>query len=88
MHIVDTLETEPVRRQGAAQAPGRPRFARAITLAAKVDFDPYRSPDFGRLIEAWLPLTFAMNSLNRSMGQPDLYPFRMTPATIGKLPRA
>ena len=26
-----------------------------------------------------------MNSLNRSMGQPDLYPFVLSPAVIGKL---
>ncbi len=34
---------------------------------------------------AWLPLTFAVNSLNRSMGQPDLYPFVLGPTVIGKL---
>ena len=27
----------------------------------------------------------AVNSLNRSMGQPDLYPFALTPGTIEKL---
>ena len=34
---------------------------------------------------AWLPLTVAVNSLNRSMGQPDLYPFALTPVTVEKL---
>ena len=38
-----------------------------------------------RLIEAWLPMTVALNSLNRSMGQPDLYPFALTPPAIEKL---
>jgi len=28
-----------------------------------------------RIIDAWLPPTFAVNSLNRAMGNPDLYPF-------------
>ena len=37
------------------------------------------------LIEAWLPLTYAVNSLNRSMGQPDLYPFVLPPAAVDKL---
>ena len=37
------------------------------------------------LIDAWLPLTFAVNSLNRSMGQPDLYPFVLSPPAIDKL---
>ena len=38
-----------------------------------------------RLIEAWLPLTFAVNSINRSMGLPDLYPFVLAPTVIAKL---
>jgi hypothetical protein len=78
-HIVDTLET--------AAAFGmriRPRIAAGTELAASVDFDPYRST-IGRLIEAWLPLTFAFNSINRSMGLSDLYPFVLTPAIILKL---
>ena len=36
-------------------------------------------------MRAWLPLTFALNSLNRSMGMGDLYPFVLTPAIIDKL---
>jgi hypothetical protein len=31
------------------------------------------------------PLTFAVNSLNRSMGQPDLYPFVLSQGVIAKL---
>ena len=38
-----------------------------------------------RIIDAWLPLTFAVNSINRSMGQPDLYPFVLSPPVIWKL---
>ena len=34
---------------------------------------------------AWLPITFAVNSLNRTMGQPDLYPFIISPTTARKL---
>ena len=37
------------------------------------------------LTEAWLPLTVAVNSLNRSMGQPDLYPFVLSPPASEKL---
>ncbi|MGY2048961.1 zinc-binding metallopeptidase family protein [Methylobacterium sp. JK268] len=78
LHIVDTLETA-----GSFGLSMQPKLR--ADLAAAVDFDPHRAPDLGRLIEAWLPLTFAMNALNRSMGQLDLYPFRLTPAVIGKL---
>jgi hypothetical protein len=38
-----------------------------------------------RIIDAWLPITFAVNSINRSMGQPDLYPFILAPPAIWKL---
>jgi hypothetical protein len=37
------------------------------------------------LIEAWLPLTYALNAINRSMGREDLYPFTLAPAVIEKL---
>ncbi len=50
-----------------------------------IDFDPYDTADLDRLIEAWLPLTYAVNSLSSSMGQPALYPFTLTPAVIAKL---
>jgi hypothetical protein len=36
------------------------------------------------IIDAWLPLTFAVNSLNRAMGNQDLYPFVLSPTVIGK----
>jgi hypothetical protein len=38
-----------------------------------------------KLTEIWLPLTVAVNSLNRSMGQPDLYPFVLSTPAIDKL---
>lgn len=80
LHIVDTLET--------ASAFGlriRPRISQSQDLSSEVSFDPYRAPDIERLMKAWLPLTFAVNSLNRSMGQPDLYPFVLSPAVVRKL---
>jgi hypothetical protein len=80
LHIVDTLET--------AHAFGiriRPREVKDPTMEAVADFDPYRAGRFEDLIEVWLPLTYAVNSLNRSMGQPDLYPFVLPPEGINKL---
>lgn len=32
-----------------------------------------------------MPLTYAVNSLNHSVGQPDLYPFVLAPTVMGKL---
>ena len=80
LHIVDTLET--------ANAFGirvSPKIVEDSTLKAEVDFEPYHARSIAELIDAWLPLTFAVNSLNRSMGQPDLYPFVLSEAVIGKL---
>jgi hypothetical protein len=37
------------------------------------------------LVETWLPLSNALNALNRTMGQPDVYPFILSPAVIKKL---
>lgn len=80
LHIVDTLET--------ADAFGlcvRPKAGRNPGLEMTIDFDPYRQHDFDQLVGAWLPLTYAVNSLTHSMGQPDLYPFVLAPTVMGKL---
>ncbi len=78
-HMVDTLET--------AAAFGlrlRPQVAKGAGLDAVIDFDPHMA-EMDRIIDTWLPLTFAVNSINRSMGQPDLYPFVLPPPVIWKL---
>ena len=54
-------------------------------LRANVDFDPHRYRDINQIIVPRLPLTLAMNCINRSMGQPDLYPFVLSPRVIDKL---
>ena len=78
-HIVDTLET--ARAFGVST---QPRVASAASLESPVDFDPYRAT-VDQLIDAWLPLTFAINAINRSMGLNDLYPFTIAPAIVVKL---
>jgi hypothetical protein len=37
------------------------------------------------LVDRWLPLSYALNAVNRSMGKGDLYPFVLTPPVIAKL---
>jgi hypothetical protein len=54
-------------------------------IAASIDFDPYSLRQFEPIIESWLPIEFATNSLNRSMGLLDLYPFLLSPKVIEKL---
>ena len=78
LHIVDSLETAAAFgvevRLGVAREPVMPAL-----------LDPYTAGDFARLVEAWLPLTVAMNAMNRSMGLSDLYPFVISPPVIRKL---
>jgi hypothetical protein len=78
-HMVDTLETA-----AAFGLSVKPKVAKGTGLAASIDFDPHRT-DLERIIQAWLPLTFAVNSINRSMGLSDLYPFVLAPSVIVKL---
>ena len=47
--------------------------------------DPYHVSDIDHLIEHWIPLTVAMNAMNRSMGNRDYYPFVLTPRISEKL---
>ncbi len=78
-HMLDTLET--------ANAFGlrvRPKVSKGADLTMAVDFDPHNAT-MDRIIDSWLPLTFAVNSINRSMGIADLYPFVLAPAVIVKL---
>lgn len=80
LHIVDALETA-----AAFGLRVRPTAGDDLSLATRIDFDPHHAATIDRLVEAWLPLAFAVNSLNRSLGQPDLYPFVLTPQVIAKL---
>jgi hypothetical protein len=80
LHIVDTLEI--ARAFGLST---HPRLTRGDELDASVEFDPYRAPGMVPLIDSWLPLSLALNSLNRAMGQSDLYPFVLSQPAIDKL---
>jgi len=80
LHIVDTLEMARAFGVGIA-----PRADDAGELAAEVDFNPYRSTDIQAVMDAWVPLTVTLNSLNRCMGEGDLYPFVLSPDVVAKL---
>lgn len=41
--------------------------------------------DFDGLIQRWIPLTYLLNSLTRSLGQNDAYPFVLSATAIEKL---
>lgn len=81
LHMTAALET--------AQACG-------VALQAPTDVDADRRAQNGNvrgtsdsafetMIARWFPLTYVLNSLNRSLGMPDGYPFTLAPAVIAKL---
>ncbi|HMC75510.1 MAG TPA: putative zinc-binding peptidase [Vicinamibacterales bacterium] len=80
LHIIDTLEM--AAHCGLSLRPRRsdePSLPKPPPAGA-----PWRGP-FERLIEDWLPVAYVLNNLNRGLGQPDGYPFVLSPAVIGKL---
>ncbi len=71
LHIRDTLDTSAAFGFAPSGA----------TLQA-----PLRGhAGFRRMIQLWLPLSWSLNMVNRSMGHPDLYPFVLPPAALEKL---
>lgn len=75
LHMVDTLET--ARSYGVSvRSPG----GKTKHSARAVD-----SKDFDALMEGFHVVTLALNGLNRSMGQPDAYPFAISPNARAKL---
>ncbi|RAI03428.1 hypothetical protein DLJ53_02645 [Acuticoccus sediminis] len=77
IHIVDALET--------AAAFGLRTTGLGNNGSHHVDFDPYTQGAISDLLHAWVPVTVAMNAINRSMGQPDLYPFVLNKPVEEKL---
>ena len=78
LHIVDTLET--ARSFGIAIDPRGHE-----EIAAEVDFNPYRAQSAEQLVSAWVPLSLAINAIQRSMGQADSYPFVLSQPVVAKL---
>ena len=72
VHIVDTLDTACDEKIAIA---GR-------TLAAPL---PLTERTFEAMLADWLPLTVALNQLNRSMGMRDAYPFAISDRVVEKL---
>ena len=71
LHIRDTLDT--------AAAFG---FAPAGATFERRNLGP---SGFDTIIEMWLPLSWALNMVNRSMGHDDLYPFVLPPKVLEKM---
>ena len=81
LHIRDTLQTAATYglRSDGPQIPTAdgPPLHFALSEAT--------IRDVRSMVDAWLPLTYALNAVNRSMGEGDLYPFVVTPQIEAKL---
>jgi hypothetical protein len=81
LHLMDTLET--AFSFGIRIQPDMIQDTKQIQ--ASIQQDPYDMTDFNQIMKWWLPLTFAVNSLNRSMGHSDFYPFVISEQVVHKL---
>ena len=79
LHMVDLLETA-ASYETRISLPGQD-----VEIEEVVNPLETGQPDFDRLVEQWVPLTLLVNSLNRSLGQEDAYPFALSPAALDKL---
>ena len=71
LHIRDTLDTAAA----FGFAPAGATFERKVLGPS----------GFDTIIEMWLPLSWSLNMVNRSMGRDDLYPFVLPPAVLEKM---
>jgi hypothetical protein len=76
LHMMDTLETAYYFGVSVD-----PPHGTQISITT----DPYLIPDFNHILKSWLPLSLAMNSLSRSMGHSDFYPFVISAPVAQKL---
>lgn len=80
LHIMDALETAWSFGLQLRPSPGN-----LPQLTPDMLDDPYNTDNFQRIISGWLPLSIAVNSLNRGMGHKDFYAFYVSPKVIEKM---
>jgi hypothetical protein len=79
LHMVDLLETAASYNMRLT-IPGQDLEVEDVVNPLETGH-----PDFDTLVEQWVPLTLLVNSLNRSLGQEDAYPFALSPGAMEKL---
>jgi hypothetical protein len=79
LHMVDLLETASSYSTRLI-VPGNEDDVEEVA-------DPFEAivSDFQQLVDQWIPLTLLLNSLNRSLGQEDAYPFALSAGALAKL---
>ncbi|MEO7391829.1 MAG: putative zinc-binding peptidase [Ramlibacter sp.] len=80
LHMVDLLETASSYNTRVVVPGNNADDADEVTNPFEL-----RTRDFDQLVDQWLPLTLLLNSLNRSLGQEDAYPFALTSGALDRL---
>jgi hypothetical protein len=80
LHILDTLETAYYFGIKV-----KPHLTNKKHMEMKSAFDPYDEPSFKKIVSKAIPLFFSINSINRSMGIADVYPFVISKPVIKKM---
>lgn len=79
LHIMDMVETAYFFGMNVSPVDSKDE------MKADVTFDPYKELDFDVIVSTCVPLSFAVNSINRAMGVPDVYPFVINEGVIFKM---
>jgi len=85
LHIHDTLQTADAVGLVVLGPRDDSVGHRDTSLSAVPSDDVTHDKSFEIVVGQWLPLTYALNAVNRSMGRDDLYPFVLPGAVIEKL---
>jgi hypothetical protein len=80
LHLVDAVDTA----EAEGMEPRATGFSLSTIFANKKP-DVYADATFAALIERWTPLAIGLNSLSRSIGHADFYPFVIPPPVVEKL---
>jgi hypothetical protein len=78
LHMMDTLET--AHACGLSLNP-----VKADEPSLEIAAPPLKLASFDETLKDWFALTYVLNSLNRSIGMPDSYPFKLSTPVLDKL---
>jgi hypothetical protein len=78
LHMLDTLET--ANACGLSLHPVKAGEPSLDAIAV-----PMKTGAFDETLHDWFALTYVLNSLNRSIGMPDSYPFKLSTPVLEKL---
>jgi hypothetical protein len=78
LHMIDTIDT--AFACGMTLQPKKPAEPRMV-----IEDSPLRIMSFQELMNDWFALSYVLNSLNRSVGMPDAYPFTLSTPVLEKL---